>query len=186
MKKIIYYFLTILVFAVSSQGAEVFDFYKAHGVKYYCDLARENHVVGRYYPGSDHIHLLKRSKYRSSEEMNQTALHEMAHWAHHHSRLGRFHGGQYHEDDEDIMCEIAAAVLADQLKLPRESDREVRYHVLDYMGPRHLSQRQWTVIFRETQDTVSYLLDKPYPRKALQDYFVALQLVKPSLAKRLS
>jgi len=138
-------------------------------------------VVGCYYPHNDKIHLLRRGGYSCSEEMNQTALHELAHWARHDQRLGPFgEGGEYPEDFEDIMCEITAAVVADAIGLPRECNHRVSQQVYDYVGKRRFRAGQWKLIFREVHATTSFLLGENYSEASLKNYFSDIGIIVSS------
>ena len=172
IKSLIFSLIALVLFCPHSQGNEVFQLYRVHNVQYVRDLKRKKDVVGCYYPGSDRIHLLRRGGYADKEELNQTALHELAHWARHDKRVGSFgEGRQYPEDFEDIMCEITAAVVADAMGVPRECNCRVRQMVQDYVGRRRMKKAQWNLIYREVLATTSYLLGEKYPEADLKQHF---------------
>ena len=182
--KVVIVFILLLNFFFLD-GKEVFDVYEVHRVKYRRDLKRSC-MIGCYYPNSDRIRLLRKGSYVSVSELNQTALHELAHWTRHESRLGPL-GGSYRYPGfwEEILCDISAAVVADELGLARASDREVCGYVHDYLGHRRLKETQWALIFKEILGTVSYLLAEEYPQSKLMKHFVDIGIIHPTLAEKL-
>jgi len=73
-----------------------------------------------YQPGDDSIHLPPRESFVSQESFYEVALHELAHWTGHPSRLDRGDTGSYGSDGyarEELRAEIASFMLSSKFRL---------------------------------------------------------------------
>lgn len=71
-----------------------------------------------YAPAQDRIHLPHRQQFRSSADYDSTALHELAHWSGHPSRLGRDLGGKFGCHSyalEELHAELASVFVSVEL-----------------------------------------------------------------------
>jgi antirestriction protein ArdC len=74
-----------------------------------------------YAPGSDRIVLPIRSVFDTADGYYATALHELAHWTGHKSRLDRDFTGRFGTEAyavEELIAEISAAFLCDHCRIP--------------------------------------------------------------------
>jgi antirestriction protein ArdC len=72
-----------------------------------------------YSPGEDRIVVPAKARFESAAAYYATAMHELAHWTGHSSRLGRDLKGRFGSDEsygaEELVAEMAAAFLAAEL-----------------------------------------------------------------------
>lgn len=73
-----------------------------------------------YAPEEDTIYLPPRAQFRDAEGFYATAMHELAHWSGHQSRLNRSFDGRFGEPQyaaEELIAELASAFLCSELGL---------------------------------------------------------------------
>lgn len=83
-----------------------------------------------YRPASDSIHLPHRSQFHDSNGYYATALHELAHWTGHSSRLNRDQQGAYGTADyarEELRAEIGAYFICATLGIPSKVHNHASY-----------------------------------------------------------
>jgi antirestriction protein ArdC len=83
-----------------------------------------------YSPGTDHIQLPPESAFRGPPQWAATALHELAHWTGHKSRLdrdlsGRFGSSAYAQ--EELRAELASAFIGATMGLPADIPQHASY-----------------------------------------------------------
>ncbi len=83
-----------------------------------------------YSPATDHIQLPPEHAFHGPHEFAATALHELAHWTGHSSRLNRdlqhrFGSGDYAM--EELRAEIASAFVANELGIPTDIPHHASY-----------------------------------------------------------
>ncbi len=83
-----------------------------------------------YSPGTDHIQLPPEHAFRGPEQLAATALHELAHWTGHPSRLNRdlqhrFGSAAYAM--EELRAELASAFVANEIGIPTEIPHHASY-----------------------------------------------------------
>lgn len=134
-----------------------------------------------YLPSKDVIVLTPKASFSNPVDYYSVALHELAHWTGHSSRLNRIKPGASKEDyaKEELRAEIASVFLRRMLELHSDLHRPARYlkHYLeDLQNDRH-------EIFRAARDAeviVDYLLDlSPEVSKAI-DEVIELNAVNES------
>lgn len=83
-----------------------------------------------YSPSTDHIQLPSDFAFNSPEEFAATALHELAHWTGHPSRLNRDlqnRLGSSAYTMEELRAELASAFVANELGIPTDIPRHASY-----------------------------------------------------------
>lgn len=93
------------------------------------DIKHINGNSAAYYPMTDHIMLPKRHQFPQAEGYYGTALHELAHWTGHESRLNRnlFDRKTDSYAREELRAEIATWMLCSQLGLPNDPTNHASY-----------------------------------------------------------
>lgn len=82
-----------------------------------------------YRPGTDSIHLPPRNAFKDAPGYYGTALHELAHWTGHQSRLNRstltdsYRLGDVNYAREDLRAELASVFLAAERGIPHDPAR---------------------------------------------------------------
>src|SRR5581483_9372154 len=104
-----------------------------------------------YSPATDHIALPPENAFRGPPEWAATALHELAHWTGHPSRLNRdmrerFGSAAYAM--EELRAELASAFVATELGIPTYIPRHASY-IADWIKPLKQDKRE---IFRAAAD----------------------------------
>ena len=104
-----------------------------------------------YSPGTDHIQLPPDSAFARPEDWSATALHELAHWSGHKSRLdrdltGRFGSGAYAQ--EELRAELASVFVGAELGLPSDIPQHASY-VQSWLNALREDKRE---IFRAASD----------------------------------
>lgn len=104
-----------------------------------------------YSPATDHIQLPPMNAFRGPPEFAATALHELAHWTGHSSRLNRdmenrFGSAAYAM--EELRAELASAFIASELGIPTEIPRHASY-IANWLKPLKEDKRE---IFRAAAD----------------------------------
>ncbi|SCA63880.1 hypothetical protein SCG7086_BH_00080 [Chlamydiales bacterium SCGC AG-110-P3] len=160
---------------VSRSG--VLNLYKHLGVRYARDCYRQDWYA-YYQSQEDRIHLREKGGYASMAEFNHSALHELSHWARADSRLGLVvDGRELIYPFEEVVCDLVATALADEMGLSRMRDCDIAEYVEGQIDGRRMRPRDWQQIHHAVHETVEYLLEKEYPRERMQKYFVALKLL---------
>ena len=100
----------------------------ASGAKIFNDQASS----AFYQPGTDEIHLPKREAFPDLTDYYATALHELAHWTGHESRLNRIGMGNMTKGSptyakEELRAELASTFLAADLGLPVNTMNHAAY-----------------------------------------------------------
>jgi len=104
-----------------------------------------------YSPATDHIQLPPEPAFRGPPEFAATALHELAHWTGHPSRLNRdmqqrFGSAAYAM--EELRAELASAFVANELGIPTDIPHHASY-IADWLKPLKEDKRE---IFRAAAD----------------------------------
>jgi antirestriction protein ArdC len=104
-----------------------------------------------YSPTTDHIQLPPMNAFRGPPEFAATALHELAHWTGHSSRLNRdmenrFGSAAYAM--EELRAELASAFIASELGIPTEIPHHASY-IANWLRPLKEDKRE---IFRAAAD----------------------------------
>lgn len=76
-----------------------------------------------YSPSTDHITMPEIAAFRGRDHYRATLAHELAHWTGHTSRLARSLDGRFGSDAyamEELIAELAAAMIGSELGLPTE------------------------------------------------------------------
>ena len=93
-------------------------------------VIREGGNRAFYSPGTDHIQLPPTAAYKTAGHAAATALHELAHWTGHPSRLnrdlsGRFGSGAYAQ--EELRAELASVFTGSTVGIPTEIEGHASY-----------------------------------------------------------
>ena len=104
-----------------------------------------------YSPSTDHIQLPPENAFRGPPEFAATALHELAHWTGHPSRLNRdlqnrFGSAAYAM--EELRAELASAFVAAELGIPTDIPQHASY-IASWIKPLKEDKRE---IFRAAAD----------------------------------
>lgn len=163
-------FLTLITSTVFGAG-EVYSLFNQLNVNYRLENRMSSSTLAYYEPDTDRIHL--RKNYSSPAVFNHTALHELGHWARADHRLGPISGTHRVPNCyEEIVVEIAGAVMADLMDLPRTSFQQMNYYIEGEIPRRlHISPQSWEMLFFEVKQTVDYILNIDYPVAELTQYF---------------
>lgn len=105
-----------------------------------------------YSPATDHIQLPPEHAFRDPPQFAATALHELAHWTGHPSRLNRdmrsrFGSAAYAM--EELRAELASAFVASEVGIPTDIPQHASY-IADWIKPLKEDKRE---IFRAAADT---------------------------------
>lgn len=173
MKRISSLCLMVVLAFSSLVATPVFDLYQNLEVNYVRDNGRTD-WLGFYRPGEDKIHLRPKGKYRHTRHLNHTALHELGHWTRHPSRLGTPKFASYMEE---IMCDLVAAILADEMKVARESNKEISAYVHMQMGGHRIQPQIFALLLDEVQKSVEFVLQDSYDREKIKEYFRAVEIM---------
>jgi antirestriction protein ArdC len=104
-----------------------------------------------YSPATDHIQLPPESAFRGPEEYATTALHELAHWTGHPSRLNRDLQNRFGSSAyamEELRAELASAFAANELGIPTDIPHHASY-IANWIKPLKDDKRE---IFRAAAD----------------------------------
>jgi len=104
-----------------------------------------------YSPSTDHIQLRPDCAFNGPEEFAATALHELAHWTGHPSRLNRDLQNRYGSAAyamEELRAELASAFVANELGIPTDIPHHASY-VASWIKPLKDDKRE---IFRAAAD----------------------------------
>ena len=104
-----------------------------------------------YSPSTDHIQLPPDFAFNGPEEFAATALHELAHWTGHPSRLNRdleHHFGSSAYAMEELRAELASAFVANELGIPTDIPHHASY-IASWIKPLKDDKRE---IFRAAAD----------------------------------
>ncbi len=176
-----WFVITLWIFSlcsVSLNATPITDLFKEWGVSYVYDIDRDNRLLGYYSYREDCIHLRRTKDYQDIAERNHTMLHELSHWARADHRLGPL-GGSHRTPGylEELMCDIAAAVLADELGVRRNDPDETDRYLFRQIGDNAVTLKRWRLVAQEIHLTVEYLLGQEYPIEHLIPYFDELDAV---------
>ena len=83
-----------------------------------------------YSPVSDRIQLPEREAFKSEGDFYAVALHEVAHWTGHDSRLDRDLTGAFGSEkyaEEELRAEVASYMLSSELEIPFDPSQHVAY-----------------------------------------------------------
>jgi len=109
-----------------------------------------------YSPSSDSIHLPAVSQFPSAGDYYGTALHELAHWTGHETRLNRDLGGAFGSESyarEELRAELTSYMLAAQYGIPHDVDRHASY-VENWIGALSHDKNE---IFRASREADSMI-----------------------------
>jgi len=104
-----------------------------------------------YSPATDHIQLPPERAFRGPPEFAATALHELAHWTGHTSRLNRDMNVRYGSTAyamEELRAELASAFVASELGIPTDIPHHASY-IASWIKPLKDDKRE---IFRAAAD----------------------------------
>ena len=104
-----------------------------------------------YSPATDHIQLPPEHAFRGPPEFAATALHELAHWTGHPSRLNRDMKARYGSAAyamEELRAELASAFVASELGIPTDIPQHASY-IASWIKPLKDDKRE---IFRAAAD----------------------------------
>lgn len=184
MNKFRFYLFFVLVVFGSCVASPVLELYDELGVRYAKDCNR-NDWLGYYQVGEDQIHL--RRHYSSSDSFNHVALHELCHWSRADHRLGPI--DQYRDvpdSFEEVMCDLVAIVLADELNIERISNDSVADYFDMQLSNQRMRTGDWQLIFGEALRSVEYLLKRPYSEGKLKNYLAKVSQVNKNTITHLS
>lgn len=185
MKRIRWVILGLVVALANGLGAApVHDFLDSVDAHYHYDVKRKGRrmgfkceLLGLYDPNIDVIHLKKPKLYDNEKEMNHAALHELGHWARADHRLGPIGGNPKMPDFmEELVVDMSAAVIADELGLPHNSPREMKQYIYEQLEGRRLNKHRRELLEKEITATAEYILKQPVKKEKAQDLIAALGL----------
>lgn len=124
----------------------------------------EDSTSAYYNPVSDEIHLPRRRDFVSLSEFWGTALHELAHWTGHASRLNRAKGmssrmGTDGYAREELVAESASWLLAETLGTPHEPKNSAAY-LSSWVKKFADKPRELYSAISQAQKAVDFLLEK--------------------------
>lgn len=124
----------------------------------------EDSTSAYYNPSSDEIHLPRRRDFVSLSEFWGTALHELAHWTGHASRLNRAKGmasrmGTDGYAREELIAESASWLLAATLGTPHEPKNSAAY-LASWVKKFADKPRELYSAIAQAQKAVDFLLEK--------------------------
>lgn len=124
----------------------------------------EDSTSAYYNPASDEIHLPRRRDFVSLSEFWGTALHELAHWTGHASRLNRAKGmasrmGTDGYAREELIAESASWLLAATLGTPHEPKNSAAY-LSSWVKKFADKPRELYCAIAQAQKAVDFLLEK--------------------------
>lgn len=124
----------------------------------------EDSTSAYYNPASDEIHLPRRRDFVSLSEFWGTALHELAHWTGHASRLNRAKGmasrmGTDGYAREELVAESASWLLAATLGTPHEPKNSAAY-LSSWVKKFADKPRELYTAISQAQKAVDFLLEK--------------------------
>lgn len=124
----------------------------------------EDSTSAYYNPSSDEIHLPRRRDFISLSEFWGTALHELAHWTGHASRLNRAKGmasrmGTDGYAREELVAESASWLLAATLGTPHEPKNSAAY-LSSWVKKFADKPRELYSAIAQAQKAVDFLLEK--------------------------
>lgn len=124
----------------------------------------EDSTSAYYNPSSDEIHLPRRRDFVSLSEFWGTALHELAHWTGHASRLNRAKGmasrmGTDGYAREELIAESASWLLAATLGTPHEPKNSAAY-LSSWVKKFADKPRELYSAIAQAQKAVDFLLEK--------------------------
>lgn len=124
----------------------------------------EDSTSAYYNPASDEIHLPRRRDFVSLSEFWGTALHELAHWTGHASRLNRAKGmasrmGTDGYAREELVAESASWLLAATLGTPHEPKNSAAY-LSSWVKKFADKPRELYSAIAQAQKAVDFLLEK--------------------------
>lgn len=124
----------------------------------------EDSTQAYYNPASDEIHLPRRRDFVSLSEFWGTALHELAHWTGHASRLNRSKGmtsrmGTDGYAREELVAESASWLLAATLGTPHEPKNSAAY-LSSWVKKFADKPRELYSAIAQAQKAVDFLLEK--------------------------
>ena len=90
-------------------------------------IIHKNQDKAFYSPTTDSIYLPLKGQFASASGYYNTALHELAHWTGHESRLNRFKSGTEEYAKEELRAEIASWMLAESLGVDFEPQNSQAY-----------------------------------------------------------
>jgi antirestriction protein ArdC len=184
MNRVIKLIPAFVFVAFSCVASPVLDLYDELGVGYSKDCQRKD-WFGYYQPQEDRIHL--RRTYDSANNFNHVALHELCHWSRAEHRLGPL-GGSYKTPDcfEEVMCDLVAIVLADELGIQRIDDVDVSDYFSTQLRSKHMRTQDWQLIYKEAHKSVEYLLHRSYSKEKVKSRLVRVSSMNSKAIAQLS
>lgn len=112
-----------------------------------------------YRPGTDSIHLPPVDQFKSAADYYGTALHELAHWTGHESRLNRDLTGAFGSESyarEELRAELSSYLLAAEYGIPHNVDRHASY-VESWIGALSNDKNEIFKASREADSMIDYM-----------------------------
>ena len=167
---------TVLLATSALSASPVFQMLDDLNVHYHHDLKSKGNLLGLYNPNTDVVHLRKRHAYSDEGNMNHTILHELGHWARADERLGPPGGPREPDWVEEIVVDVCAAIVADEIDCERCCYCQMQNYIDEQLGNRRLSRRRREMIAREIKRTAEYLLDRPLTGNGADEVLAAVGL----------
>jgi antirestriction protein ArdC len=167
-----------IIFSISLLGIEVDDIYKDLNVKWNTNINTKGRGVYGITAGRDIISLRPKQNYETTNLRNYVALHELCHWTRHKNRLGKLklQTKQNLYGIEESFVNITAAIIADELNIPRVDDSWIRDYSKRYMNQNNLSKKDMLYLLNETEKTVELITKKDIHKKDIIQYIKKLNL----------
>ena len=121
----------------------------------------ENDTQAYYIPSRDEIHLPNRLTFSSLSGFWGTAMHELAHWTGHESRLNRAienNFGNRAYAREELVAEVSSWLLAVSLGTPHEPQNSASY-LASWVSDFKDKPRELYRAISQAQKVVDYLLE---------------------------
>jgi antirestriction protein ArdC len=162
---------------LSSHISSPLELFDQLNIDYHCDLVDDcPNLHGYYFPCCETIELRQVDWYASIGEFNHSALHELCHWSRHPSRLGPL--PVKNEDDEfyeEIVVDVAAAIIADRLGLERRNRDQCIDYVYTYLEDRILSTEEQALIIQAVSETASFILREKCSLEKAKSYLIEFE-----------
>lgn len=112
-----------------------------------------------YRPGADSIHLPPVDQFPTAADYYGTALHELAHWTGHESRLNRDLTGAFGSESyarEELRAELSSYLLAAEYGIPHNVERHASY-VESWVGALSNDKNEIFKASREADSMIDYI-----------------------------
>lgn len=112
-----------------------------------------------YRPGTDSIHLPPVDQFPTAADYYGTALHELAHWTGHESRLNRDLSGTFGSESyarEELRAELSSYLMAAEYGIPHNVERHASY-VESWIGALSNDKNEIFKASREADSMIDYI-----------------------------